>query len=790
MKMKCVLGKAFLVVLLLFAVNMGFMTPTKKVEAATGKTYTITTKTKPVKNQYVKSKNYNAKTKHYYMLRSYMELLEKQGGGTLVLKKGVYNITNTICIPSNVTIKLSKGVVLKKLNSTGIKAMKASNTMFYLLPTSKQNKKNATSGYKGAKNISIIGEAGATIDMGGNSSSAIYMAHNNNILVQGITFKNVKGTTYIMTINGCKNIKIYNCNLSGQKTKTSGILIDIPAKAKKQTMNWVKQDDTVNQTIKVNNCNFTSLYRAITSVRFVKDKFSTKITLTNNQFNNIGGDVIRAINWDAPVIQNNVFNRAGTGDSIIQGKTDFVNGIYMGGVKNPFVSGNTFYAIPQPIIIYPYENTDPELKKANKKTNNTVTSAQLTQMYKENSCTNSVMPYIRYVNNSKAKSYIYYFFEEAKKTYTVTPDSLPYKLDYMVLSTYNEASRQYYMLQSYLNQIEANGGGTLVLTAGVYKLPAEVAVGSNTTIQFESGAYVQYTKDAGNKNFPYTSGMFALISPRGRTADNIYSGYSSAKNIKFIGPETKDGGIDSNGLFNIAVVMCHNSDVTFQNVHFKNHNYGHFIELDASYNVLVKDCVFEGYKVPNEGTNEAINLDIPDRTTQGFIRTWTSYDKTPNNTVVIENNVFRNLMSGVGSHHYTDGAWHTNVVIRNNSFDSIYYYPVRVMQMDAPVIEGNTFTKIGINRAEPTYIICMTGVKNPVAKGNVVRDSSAFIKIALLKDDNLSYPVLKNTVTLAQITEMRNQNTLINVDPKRMYVYYTNVLNPIGDQEILYRIGE
>jgi hypothetical protein len=36
------------------------------------------------------------------LLRSYLERLEKNGGGKLILKKGTYKITNTLYIPSNV----------------------------------------------------------------------------------------------------------------------------------------------------------------------------------------------------------------------------------------------------------------------------------------------------------------------------------------------------------------------------------------------------------------------------------------------------------------------------------------------------------------------------------------------------------------------------------------------------------------------------------------------------------------------------------------------------------------
>ncbi len=791
MKIKWVLGRAIMVGFLVFAINTGILTPAKKVEAASKKTYTITTNTKPVGKQFIKSKNYNAKTKHYYLLRSYMELLEKQGGGTLVLKKGVYKITNTICVPSNVTIKLSKGTILQKLNSTGVKAMKASGTMFYLVPPSKSNKKNATYGYKGARNITIIGEEGSAIDMGGSSSNAIYMAHSYNILIKGITFKNVKGSNYIITVNGCNKVRIYYCNFSGQKSKTVAILLEIPAKGKKQTQAWVKQDNTVNNNINICRCNFTNLYRGIISARFVKDKYHTKINILNNRFQYIGDDVIRAINWDAPVIQNNTFDTAGTGAKIIKGLDSFARGIYLGGVKNPVVSENKFSSIPLPIMIGPYDNSDSELKKANKSTKNTVNSAQIVEMYKKNSCINSVLPYVRYLTNSKTQNYKYYFYEEANKTYTVSPDSLPYKLDGMVLSTYNEYTKQHYMLQSYLNQIEANGGGTLVLKAGVYKVPVEVAVGSNTTIRFESGAYVQHTEVTGSKNLLSTSGVFALVSPNGKRVGNKYSGYSGAKNIKFIGPDTKDGGIDVNGRSAAAILLCHNYNVTFDNVHFKNHNGGHFIELDASRKVLIKNCVFKGYRVPSSGSNEAINLDIPDKSTGGFVRTWTKYDKTADDDIIIENNIFHNLTSAIGSHHYTDGPWHTNVIIRNNSFSNISYYPIRVMQMDAPVIENNIFTNIGINRPDnATYSIFMSGVKNPVIRNNTIKDSNAYIAICLRKITGNaildSYPVLKNIVTKEQLNMMKYQNQLINVE--RNYIYYTTVLNPTMNQVTKYYI--
>ncbi len=797
MKSKTGITRICIVALAIFALSIGFHCSGIKAEAATKKTYTVSTKTKPVDGKYVKSKSYNSKTKHYYMLRSYLERLEKNGGGTLVLKKGTYNITNVLSVPSNVTIKLSKGVVLKKLSSTGTKGLKASNTMFYLVPPSKQNKKNSTYGYKGSKNISIIAAKGATIDMNGTSSTAIYMAHNNNVSVKGITFKNVKGATYIININGCNKVNITNCSFSGQRTKTTAIVLDMPAKTKKQTKVWVKQDNTMNANITVTGCNFNSLNRGLASVRFVSGKYHSNVVINSNVFRNIQDDVIRAINLKTPVICGNMFNNVGTGTTIVKGLKLFPSAVYLGGVTNPTVSGNFFTGVPLPISVVPYKNTDSEMKTGNTYTKNSITNEQLQQMYTTNSCKNCVQPYVKAFNNARTKYYKYYFFEEANKTYRVTPKTKPYNMDGMTRSDYNSKTKHFFMLQSYLFQIEANGGGTLILGPGDYYLPAEISVGSNTTIQFERKAYVHYTSEDTGGKFAATSGMFALVSPRGEAAGDKYKGYNGVRNVKFVGPVDKDGGIDSNGESNLPVVMIHNQNVTFKNMTFKGMNGGHFIEMDASKDVLVENCVFSGIIANIDSGKEAINIDIPDKYTYGVIRRWTSYDQTPCTNVTIRNNVFSNLTSAIGSHHYTPKAWHTNIYINNNTFEDISYYPVRVMQMKDIYIENNTFTNIGYKRPnKTTYIICMQGVNNPVVKGNVINSSTGYIHIGVRKivmdggsSNNLAnkYPVLLNTVSQEAIQQMLTQNTTIGVDKERAYVEYSNTLG--GKDVVRYKLN-
>lgn len=115
--------------MLLAFVLCATMLPTT-VMAAKKPTYTISPTSAPYQKAFTNYTTYTKNTKHYYLLRSYLEQLEKKGGGTLVLKKGTYSISNTLYIPSNVTIQMKDGVVINKAAKTGTTKMTASKTLF------------------------------------------------------------------------------------------------------------------------------------------------------------------------------------------------------------------------------------------------------------------------------------------------------------------------------------------------------------------------------------------------------------------------------------------------------------------------------------------------------------------------------------------------------------------------------------------------------------------------------------------------------------------------------------
>jgi hypothetical protein len=128
-------------------------------------TYTVSPSSKPYKGQYVKYTTYNEKTRQYYTLRSYLELLEEKGGGTLVLSKGTYSVTNNLYVPSNITIQLNDGAKVVKSMDTGTNKLAPSKSIFNLISTAKSGNNAAATKYSGEMNIKIIGKGSATIDL-------------------------------------------------------------------------------------------------------------------------------------------------------------------------------------------------------------------------------------------------------------------------------------------------------------------------------------------------------------------------------------------------------------------------------------------------------------------------------------------------------------------------------------------------------------------------------------------------------------------------------------------------
>lgn len=337
---------------------------------------------------------------------------------------------------------------------------------------------------------------------------------------------------------------------------------------------------------------------------------------------------------------------------------------------------------------------------------------------------------------------------KTKPTYTVTTASKVLDTKMQKFSTYNRKTKTYYLLRSYLERLEKNGGGKLILKKGTYKITNTLYIPSNVTIQLENGVTIVKETSTGTQKMLPSHSLFQFIRPSRAQKKHVYGKFDGEKNIKMIGKG--NASIDMNyDDQSLGIVMGHNQNVTIDHIQFKNMNGGHFIELDASKNVTIKNSSFISSRHVDGRDKEAINLDTPDLTTKGFTHAWSKYDKQANSDVFIISNRFDGLDRAIGTHKYSEGSLHQNVVIRNNTIQSIHSDAIRVMNWSSPIIENNSFTNIG-NDADPndtTRGILLSGVSNPTIQNNI------FIAIPRA----MQFMVWQNTDTGSQYKPIYNK---------------------------------
>lgn len=307
-----------------------FITNNSEVFAAQ-KTFTVTPKSKSKK--YKNSKKYKKKTKIYFALRERLEKLEKSKGGTLIFKRGTYVLTNTLYIPSNVNLVFEDGVVIKRGNKTGVKSMKASTSLFQLIKPSKSKKKKVYGKYNGSKNITFEGRGNVVIDLRYyKKNHAIMAAHNQNVTIRNITFKN-SNVGHFIELNSNLNTRIEGCKFMNSKGDALKEAINIDTPDKKTggwNQKWSKFDKTPCQNVYINNCTFINMGHAVGTHKYSYGHPHSNIQITNcNISGTRGEEAIRMQNWVYPVVSNN---------NISGGRLQAIIGR---GTTYPTITGNT-----------------------------------------------------------------------------------------------------------------------------------------------------------------------------------------------------------------------------------------------------------------------------------------------------------------------------------------------------------------------------------------------------------------------------------------------------------------
>jgi hypothetical protein len=346
--------------------------------------------------------------------------------------------------------------------------------------------------------------------------------------------------------------------------------------------------------------------------------------------------------------------------------------------------------------------------------------------------------------------------------YTITSASKPCDKS-ANYTTYNKYTRNYYTILSYLKKMENEGGGTLVLEKGDYKITNTLYIPTNVTIKLQDGVKIVKGTKTGTSKFEASHSIFQLCSNSSSVKKGVYSEYKGETNIAIIGEGRAE--IDLNyDVDTVGIMMCHNNNITISNIIFSNMYSGHFIELDASKDVTITSCTFQNHKDSPNNNKEAINIDTPDKVTNGFHADWSSYDKTPNKNITISDCTFENLERAIGTHKYSENKIHENIQILNNVISNCDQDAIRVMNWEEPVIKGNTISNVADKKAGMRAIL-MSGVIDPQISENIFKKVSRSIQIIPWKNegDGSEYNIIYSEIG-AECIELMKNNELEECD--------------------------
>ena len=325
-----------------------------KIYDGKGTLFIIGPDSDPYNGYYKSFGTYNSKTKGYYLLRSYLERLDTLKGGVLVLKKGTYVITNTLCIPSNTSLILEDGVIIKKSDDTGTASLAATASLFHIVSYTNAAKTGVFSGYNGEHDIKILGEGRACIDLGSIPCQGICIAHSKRLTISGISFMNMN-TYHFIELDASKDVTISNNYFYGSITtstlKKEAINIDSPDKTTHGfNQNWTSFDKTPVSDIYITDNIFYDLESGIGTHKYSDSSPHKNVNILRNTFINCRTYSIRCMNWETPVIKDNSFilTDVPSSERIV---------IILNGCINPLITDNRFENSYTPVSFYHWQNS-------------------------------------------------------------------------------------------------------------------------------------------------------------------------------------------------------------------------------------------------------------------------------------------------------------------------------------------------------------------------------------------------------------------------------------------------
>lgn len=442
-------------------------------------------------------------------------------------------------------------------------------------------------------------------------------------------------------------------------------------------------------------------------------------------------------------------------------------GVSFEGCYRPIVSSNTFTKLGQPIRFTISKKT--VKKRAGRRiikrtviTKNSITAKRIAQM-KKNTVKKVTHYYVTFSNDGKKQKRLFYYRDKSDNNLYLRPETRPYRERYTDEDTYRGNTKGYYQLRSYMEQLEYCGGGTLTLKKGTYYISNAVCIPSNVKIVFEDGVVIKKTKAIYQTELDNHKVIFIFVPPSKEKKKESVSGYGGTHDVTMTG--IGNVVIDCNNkLPGRGMDMGHCRNIVIENLTFHNQYGSHYIELNSSQNVIVRNCNFWKFRDYKGDTyKEAINIDGTDYAVNGFNHVWSKHDKTVCQNIEITNCKFTDLGTAIGSHTYVANqgqqCYHTNIRITNNVFFGSTNCAIRALNWKNVLIADNSFRDIGIRNGAKNFSIFMGGVID----ATVTRNAFANVYVPVTIRQQIQYELERKAgypISECQITDKNWEDLL------------------------------
>lgn len=442
-------------------------------------------------------------------------------------------------------------------------------------------------------------------------------------------------------------------------------------------------------------------------------------------------------------------------------------GVSFEGCYRPIVSSNTFTKLGQPIRFTISKKT--VKKRAGRRiikrtviTKNSITAKRIAQM-KKNTVKKVTHYYVTFSNDGKKQKRLFYYRDKSDNNLYLRPETRPYRERYTDEDTYRGNTKGYYQLRSYMEQLEYCGGGTLTLKKGTYYISNAVCIPSNVKIVFEDGVVIKKTKAIYQTELDNHKVIFIFVPPSKEKKKESVSGYGGTHDVTMTG--IGNVVIDCNNkLPGRGMDMGHCRNIVIENLTFHNQYGSHYIELNSSQNVIVRNCNFWKFRDYKGDTyKEAINIDGTDYAVNGFNHVWSKHDKTVCQNIEITNCKFTDLGTAIGSHTYVANqgqqCYHTNIRITNNVFFGSTNCAIWALNWKNVLIADNSFRDIGIQNGAKNFSIFMGGVID----ATVTRNAFANVYVPVTIRQQIQYELERKAgypISECQITDKNWEDLL------------------------------